>query len=104
MRRTVATAVKESLCEEILRLQIQGCEYVRFKDLEFQIGTYTINCRTPFCANGFHSYEERVAWDYLREHYAYDKFNLAEYHGNSKSFKITNVQVQRMITLQNLLN
>jgi hypothetical protein len=87
-KRTIRLQVEEGLKKEIENLHNKGCEFLRFKDLEFETDTEIIKCRSPFWGYGSLCYEEKIAWEYLRRNYNYERFSVVGFNGNSKFFKI----------------
>jgi hypothetical protein len=83
--KTIKQQVINSIKIEIEKLQSAGIEYIAFKNLTIETDNHFFTCTPVYQNNWF--YEERIAWNYLRETYPYGKF-YSEINGNSKSFQI----------------
>jgi hypothetical protein len=103
MKRTIKIQVEEAVCKEIHRLQLAGCKFLRFKDLKFETDDYIIKGHSPYYVDGWSTYEIRLAWNYLRKNFPYDKYFVVEHNGNAKFFKITNPAVERMLIIRDIL-
>lgn len=85
---SIKSQVENSIKKTIENLKKQGIEYIRFKDFTIETEEYIIQCKTPTVVDTSFSYEERVAWNYMRASYEYDNYPVEGRHGNSKFFKI----------------
>lgn len=86
--KTIKQQVIDSVKSEIEKLQSSGIEYIAFRNLTIETDNHIFKCTPVYQHKWF--YEERMAWDYLRQNYNYGHLDPMA-HGNAKSFQIKRI-------------
>ena len=85
MKRTIKQQVFEGVQAAILKMKEEGKYYLHFSELKFETDDYYIegvDIGIPYTKSL--SYEQRLAWEYLRNNFFYGQ--AVCYHGNKRVF------------------